>query len=411
MSICDYEIFGGNRNAEELIKEYGSPLFVYDESIIRQRCRELKGLVNKKNFQVNYSCKANNNVALLKIIREEGLMVDAMSPGEIFLEMAAGYSSDEILYICNNVSKDEMLYAIEKNVKVSVDSLNQLSYFGQINPGGSVFVRMNPEIGDGHHDSVVTAGRTKFGIAIQDIDKIHLIAKQYDLTIVGVNMHIGSLFLEPDNYLNAIIKLLEIAENFPKLKYVDFGGGIGIPYNKNNENRFSIDDFAKQLEKILNEWEIKNNKFDVIFILEPGRYIVAESCKILTTVHSIKNNYGTKYIGTDVGFNLLLRPELYKPSAYHEIVVANAENRELEVVSVCGNICESGDFLAKDRMLPKTELGDTLIILDCGAYGFSMSSNYNARLRPAEILIEQSGSIKVIREKETFEYLLNNQIF
>lgn len=408
MVTRENKLYFGNYSAKELVQKYGSPLFVYEEAVIRERCRELKGIVQQENFKVNYSCKANNNVALLKIIKEEGLKVDAMSPGEIFLEMAAGYQGEDILYICNNVSKEEMQYAVDHQVKISVDSLTQLQYFGELNPGGRVFIRVNPGIGDGHHQKVITAGKAKFGIPPYDLEEAKAIAERYQLTIMGLNMHIGSLFLMPDNYIAAIKTLLGIAEGFPDLEYIDFGGGLGIPYKKQTEKRFPMEQFSQELRALLAAWQAENHRPDITFIMEPGRYPVAESCTILTTVHSIKENFGAKYIGTDLGFNLLIRPELY--GAYHELMVADrVASDEQEVVNVCGNICESGDLVAEERSLPKMQLGDTLAVLDAGAYGFAMSSNYNARLRPAEILITQDGAIQVIREKENLEYLLLNQ--
>ena len=408
MIINNNKLYFGNSFAGDLVQEFGSPLFVYEEAVLRERCRELRNLLPWENFRVNYSCKANSNVAILKIVREEGLSVDAMSPGEIFLGMEAGYKSDEILFIPNNVSKEEMKYAIDRNIMVSVDSLTQLEYFGQLKPGGEVFVRINPGIGDGHHKKVVTGGKAKFGVAPYDISRIKETAKRYGVKVIGVNMHIGSLFLAPGNYITAIKTLLEIAEQFEDLKYIDFGGGLGIPYRKNDENRFPMAQFAEDFKAVLENWQQRNNRHDITFVIEPGRYPVAECCTILTTVHSIKENFGTKYIGTDLGFNLLIRPTLY--GAFHEVMVCdNVEGSETEAVTICGNICESGDLVCEARTLPRIELSNTLAVLDSGAYGFAMSSNYNARLRPAEVLITRDGSARVIRERENFEYLLLNQ--
>jgi diaminopimelate decarboxylase len=408
LEIRENRLWFGEHSAGELTERFGSPLFVYEEECLRTRCKELKGLLKRQNFQVNYSCKANSSVALLKIVREERLRVDAMSPGEIFLEMEAGFTSEEILFIPNNVSKDEMSYAIERKIRTSVDSLAQLEYYGQLNPGGQVFVRVNPGIGDGHHKKVITAGKAKFGIPPYDLDKAKEIARRYDLSIVGLNMHIGSLFLKPDNYLSAITGMLEIAQQFEHLKYIDFGGGIGIPYRKSVEERFEMEAFGSKLDALLDDWEERTGRHDIMFLIEPGRYPVAECCTILTTVHSIKENFGAKYIGTDLGLNLLIRPALY--GSYHEIIVCdNVEGSETETVNVCGNICESGDLVAEGRVLPRIELGDELAVLDAGAYGFAMSSNYNARLRPAEVLIAPTGEVRIIREREDYQYLLLNQ--
>lgn len=408
MIVRDNNLYFGKYTASELIEKFGSPLFVYEEQVLRDRCRTLTRLLKRKNFRVNYSCKANGNIALLKIIKEEGLTVDAMSPGEIFLGMAAGFTADEILFVPNNVSQDEMRYAVERGIKTSVDSLTQLEYYCQLNPNGEVFIRVNPGIGDGHHKKVITGGKAKFGITVDDLGAAKEIARQSGVSIIGVNMHIGSLFLKPDNYLSAMEILLEIAEQFEDIKYLDFGGGLGIPYRKSEEEPFPFHVFADKLEDILDKWEQKNNRRDVTFLIEPGRYPVAECATILTTVHSIKDNYGTKYVGTDLGFNLLMRPMLY--GAYHEVTVCNnVESSDTEVVTICGNICESGDLIAEGRIIPRVQLGDKLAVSDAGAYGFAMSSNYNGRLRPAEVLITSDGQARVIREREDFDTLLLNQ--
>ena len=408
MRIKDNRLYFGPHFAGDLAKEYGTPLYVYEEEVLRARCRELKSLLKRSNFAVNYSMKANSSVALLQIVRSEGLRVDTMSPGEIFLAMEAGYKPEDILFIGNNVSKAEMSYAIDRGILMSVDSISQLEYYGELNPGGDVVVRINPNIGDGHSAKVITAGRVKFGTPQDQLPELKKMAAKYDLSIVGINMHIGSLFLAPHNYLAAIERLLEIAESFEDLKLIDFGGGLGVPYRHTEEDRFPMDEFARELEAVLSDWEERTDNKKVKFLIEPGRYPVAECSTLLGTVHSIKETFGTVFVGTDLGFNVLIRPELY--GAYHEVVVCNnAESRDLVEVSVCGNICESGDLIAEARLLPDVSLDDTLAVLDAGAYGFSMSSNYNARLRPPEILVQSGGGVRIIRDREDFTYLLTGQ--
>jgi diaminopimelate decarboxylase len=406
--IKDNRLYFGDHFAGDLAREYGTPLYVYEEDVLRARCRELKSLLKRRNFAVNYSMKANSNVALLEIVRSEGLRVDTMSPGEIFLAMEAGYKPEEILYIGNNVSKAEMRYAIDQGILVSVDSISQLEYFGELKPGGEVVVRINPNIGDGHSARVITAGRVKFGTPQDQLPELKRVAAKHGVTIIGINMHIGSLFLTPRNYIAAIEHLLEIAEGFDHLRLIDFGGGIGVPYRHTEEEHFPMAEFAKEFEAVLANWEEETGNKRVKFIIEPGRYPVAECCTLLGTVHSVKENFGTVFVGTDLGFNVLIRPELY--GAYHEVIVCNnAESRDLVEVSVCGNICESGDLVAEARLLPDVSLDDTLAVLDAGAYGFSMSSNYNARLRPAEILVQTNGNTRIIRDREELSYLLLNQ--
>lgn len=387
---------------KHLVQEFGSPLYVYDESILRERCKEVKALISHKNYIPNYSAKANTNLELLKIIKNEGFTVDAMSPGEIVIEMEAGFSREEILFISNNISREEMMFAIEKDITISVDSLSQLRLFGRINPGGRAAVRLNPGIGAGHNKKVVTGGKSKFGIELTAIPEVKEIAAKYNIKIVGIDQHIGSLFLDGEKYIQACKILLDAASEFYELQFIDFGGGLGVPYEDNTCLNMEI--LSKRLNALINDFIREYPNKDIQFKIEPGRYIVAECGELLGTVHSVKVNYNEKYIGTDIGFNTLIRPVLY--DSYHEIAVYN-QSLNREMVNVTGNICESGDLLAKNRELPEMKEGDILGIKNAGAYGYSMASNYNSRLRPAEVLIQMNGDIRLIRRRDTYEDLLS----
>lgn len=320
MFLSDDKVF-------ELIKKYGSPLYVYDERILRKSCREMHNLLPKKNLRVNYSAKANSNIEILKIVRDEDIDVDAMSPGEIYVQKLAGYNADRIFYIGNNVSKEEMQYAINEKVLVSVDSLAQLESFGQINPGGDVAVRFNPGIGTGHHQKVVTAGKkTKFGVQKDFIPQVKAILEKYNLNLVGIDQHIGSLFLEPDAYIKGVESLLEIATQFSGLKFIDMGGGFGVPYHE-GECRLDLKELSEKLNAVLDEFLKDYDNKDVIFKIEPGRYIPAECGVLLGEVYSVKENYGTTYVGTDLGFNVLMRPVLY--DSYHAITIIKSNKSEM----------------------------------------------------------------------------------
>lgn len=397
-------------DTEALIKEYGSPLYVYDEQTLRERVKELVNLLPYPWFGVSCSIKANSNLHLLRIIREEGMDGDAMSPGEMFLLEKAGFDASQIFFICNNVSADEMKYALDRGILVSVDSLSQLETLGRINPGGRVALRFNPGTGAGHHEKVVTAGsKTKFGIQESMIDEAKAIVKKYGLKVAGINQHIGSLFLDSKPYIDSVKELLRIAAQFENLEFVDFGGGFGIPYKRfQGEKRLDLKELASQLAPILLDFR-KQYGGDLKFKVEPGRYPFAECCAILGTVHAIKNNYDTKYIGTDVGFNVLIRPVLY--DSYHEVLAFRngrlLDSQGGEKVTIVGNICESGDILARDRLMPPLQEGDIIGVLDAGSYGYTMSSNYNQRLRPAEVMITLDGDIRLIRRRDTLEDLLS----
>lgn len=409
--FTEHTNFYGNVTPFELLAKYGSPLYVYNERILRIRCREMTGLVSYPQFKVNYSIKANSNLQLLKIIRSEGLAADAMSPGEIHVLLAAGFTPAEIFYVGNNVSEAEMSFALERGILASVDSLSQLEQFGRLNPGGRVAVRFNPGIGVGHHEKVITGGKkTKFGIYPELVDEVKQMAAQYRLQVAGINQHIGSLFLEGEAFLEGVKSLLEIARKFDNLEFVDIGGGFGIPYSKQTgQTKLDLAKLGGVLDDLFRQWT-KSYGRTIEFRIEPGRYIVAECGVLLGTVYAVKENYGTTYVGTDLGMNVMIRPAMYE--AYHDLEVyrrgQSATQGNSKRVTVVGNICESGDIIAKDRELPEAGEGDILGVMDAGAYGFSMSSNYNNRLRPAEVLIREDGTPLLIRRRDTLEDLLLN---
>jgi diaminopimelate decarboxylase len=393
--------------ALELVDKYGSPLYVYDEKILRLRCKELKALGKDKNFKVNYSAKANTNLDILKVVKDEGLCVDAMSPGEIFIEQMAGFDNKDIFYISNNVSKEEMQYAIDRDILISVDSLSQLEMYGQINKGGKVAVRFNSGVGAGHHEKVVTGGKkTKFAVQKSLIPDVKDLLKKYDLKITGINQHIGSFFLRAEEYIDGVKAFLDIAKEFKGLEFVDFGGGFGIPYEA--MHRLDLDLLSNLLNVVLDDFIAKYDNKDIMFKIEPGRYIVAECGVLLGTVHSVKDNYSRKYVGTDIGFNVLQRPVMYDSYHHIDMVKRSREKVSTEIVYVCGNICESGDLLAKERALFKADVGDVVAVKDAGAYAFAMASNYNCRLKPAEVLIDLEGNDRLIRKREELADLVRH---
>lgn len=401
--------FYKGHNPFDLLKEYGSPLYVYNEDILRASCRDMKSILPVDGAEVRYSAKANANPHLLRIVREEGLSVDSMSPGELAMVKAGGFTRDEITFVCNNVSGEELALAAREARLVSVDSLSQLDEFGRQAPGGEVMLRVNPERGGGHHQKVVTAGKnTKFGINPEYFDEARAVCARHGLSITGLNQHLGSLIMEPDLYLESMSWLLFVSESFKDVRHIDFGGGFGIPYRKYaGEARLDIADFGARAGKLLRDWTAGTG-YKGTFSIEPGRYVAAECGICLGSVTAVKNNGETRYACTDIGFNILPRPMLY--GSFHDVEIYGPEGGEAKrpemPQTIVGNICESGDVLQTNYTLPEIHKDDILGFLDTGAYCYAMASSYNQRMLPAEVLMRSDGSLKLIRRRETVEDLL-----
>ena len=318
-SVTDAMNFYQGHNPADLIAAYSSPLYVYNESIFRKRCRDMVNLSDYPHFKVNYAIKANTNLTLLRIAKEEGLCADISSPGEAVAALAAGFEAKDLFFIANNISADEMTFAIERGIPLSLDSISQLETYGKLNPGGEIALRFNGGVGGGHHENVITGGdKTKFGIRAVYIPEVKALLAKYRLRLVGINHHFGSQNPE-ELYLSGVEELLSIARQFDGLEFVDFGGGFGIPYNKQNgEAPMDLIYLSQALNASMEKFT-KEYGSPLTFMIEPGRYISAESGVLLGTVHAVKQNGETKFAGTDLGFNVLARTTLY--DAHHDIEI------------------------------------------------------------------------------------------
>ncbi len=400
--------------ATTLAEVFDTPLYIMCEQRIRDNFRRIYSALSVRydKVRVYYSAKANTNLSVLKILESEEAYVDTVSTGEVFLASQAGFPPDRILFTGTSVRDDELEYLLDWDVTINIDSLSQLKRLLRLRAPNIISVRVNPEVGAGHHEHVITAGKnSKFGIWEEDVVEAYRIAKEAGVEKFGIHMHIGSGILSVEPFLSAEEKLLEIAYRARKtlginFEFVDIGGGIGVPY-KPEEKPVDITLFA---EKVLEIFKKRIKEYDLgepFFCVEPGRYIVCDAGVLLTSVNTVKSTPFKKFVGVDAGFNTLIRPAMY--GSYHPIVVANKLNEpEEEIYDVAGPLCESGDILAKERKLPKIEEGDILAILNAGAYGFVMSSNYNSRPRCTEVLVKR-GRYALIREKETFKTLLDGQ--
>jgi diaminopimelate decarboxylase len=379
----------------EAATRFGTPVYVYDEPIVRRQCRALRASLSGLPLRLLYAMKANPHPALLAIVREEGYGIDAVSPGELLIARRAGYAPGDILYSANNVTDDEMRWAVEQGVLMNVGELDRLDALGRAFPGSAVSIRINPSIGSGHHEHVVTAGkRTKFGVPIESIDEALAVARRHGLRVVGIHQHIGSGIASMAILRESMDRLLDVVDRFPDLAFVNFGGGLNIPYRA-DELAVDLQNFKTGIVEPL----LGRLPAGVACWFEPGRFLVAEAGTLVVRVTSLKEAYGTVYAGTDSGMAHLIRPAMY--GAYHEIVNLTHPEGAPAVYTVVGNICESGDVFARDRTIPAIHVGDLLALLDAGAYGMAMASHYNLRPLPAEALIRADGAVTLIQPRLT----------
>ena len=406
-------------NTIDIAEEFGTPIYIISEDLIRKQYRKLKDILDSeyKNNSIHYAMKANSNLSILKILDSEGASFDCTSTGEIHICLKAGISPSKIIYTGNMFTNDDFKFAVEKDILVNLDSFSQLRRLAKIyddlgKEKEIVSFRINPEFGAGHHTHTITAGKTiKFGILDDQVIEAYSKAKEFGFKKFGTHIHIGSGIINAHDYEKAIDKYLTIIMKLADtlditFEFLDFGGGLGIPYRP-EEDPLDLELYKTIVLKKFKELIEKGNFGEPKFIIEPGRYLSAETCIILTQINTIKDNGFKLFAGINAGFNTLLRPTMY--GSYHHIITCNKKNKEKTLTyDIVGPICESGDIIGKERKLPKLEEGDFLAILDTGAYGFTMSSPYNSRPRPAEILIDKGQTFK-IREGETFEDLTRNQ--
>ena len=410
-------LYIGEVAAAELAARFGTPLYIYDAAAIRTQIEKVKKAFSGLPFQPFYAMKANGNVSLLRIIREQGFGCDAVSPGEIYLARAAGFQAEEIWFTCSNVSDEDLRAIPYPRIVVNVNSMSEIDRVLAVDLENPVALRVNPDVGAGHHADVITAGDSvKFGIDLAEIRQARILVEDAGRKVVGLHAHIGSGIDSIEPLIQSARALLELAPEFPNLRWINFGGGISTPYRP-GDREFPIDEYGAELTRVAGAMLRAR---DLTAILEPGRYVVASSGTLLARATSRRISAGIDWIGCDTGFNHLVRPSKY--GAYHHIANASrgsdaslraswADSGNRESVVVAGNLCESGDVFtraegrAQTRMLDRVEIGDLLAFCDAGAYGFSMASHYNARLLPAEVLVDGSD-IRLIRARQTMEDLV-----
>ncbi len=402
----------GGVDTVQLARQYGTPLYVTDEERIRANYRRFTTAFPEAD--IYYAVKANGNLAVLRILAQEGAGADVFSDGELYAALLAGIKPDRILFNGNAKTDAELSMACETGVRVSVDSLDELRALSAIaSEAGTVIeiaFRVNPEVSPHTHPKIATGLATsKFGIPHAKVLACYAEALSLEgVRPVGIHCHIGSQILELSPFAEMMTKMMELVATLKtklklELDFIDVGSGLGIPYT-------GVAPTPSDLANvILPIFIARSQALDIRsrLILEPGRYIVGDAAVLLCTVNVVKEAHHT-FVGVDAGFNLLLRPTLY--DAYHEVIVANKlDEMPSRTYTIAGPICESGDILAKDRYLPAIEKGDCIAILDVGAYGFAMSSQYNGRRRSAEVLVN-GGAVTSIRRREEYSDLLTGQV-
>jgi diaminopimelate decarboxylase len=408
------ELYFDGVSAADLAEAFDTPLYVISENRVRDNYRRLRSALtrNYEKIRVYYAAKANSNLSVLKILENEGACLDAVSPGEVFMALTTGFPAERILFTGTSVRNDELKFLADANITVNVDSLSQLDRLLKIRVPEALSVRVNPEIGAGHHDHCITAGKnTKFGLWENNAVNAYKTAKEAGVERFGIHMHVGSGVLNVEPFVLALDKLLSVAKRVHdevgvSFEFVDMGGGIGVPY-KPEDNAVDLAAFS---EKVLSLFKCRVDEYGLgkpFFCVEPGRYLVCDVSILLTRVNTVKATPFKRFVGVDAGFNTLVRPTMY--GSYHHVLVANKlDAPEEETYDVAGPICESGDLLARDRRLPKVEEGDLLAVLNAGAYGYAMSSQYNSRPRAAEVLVKD-GKCAVTRKRETLDDLMRGQ--
>jgi diaminopimelate decarboxylase len=403
----------GGVNLETLAEKYGTPLYVTDESRIRQNYRAFRSAFLKrwKRFKLFYAVKANNNLAIMNILRQEGAGADCSCVPELQLASLAKFRRQDMLYTGNYNSDDELQYASQLGITVNLDDIDILDRLVKFGVPKSLCFRINPGAVEGGFKKLVFSGSdAKFGITEEVAKKAYSRAKRLGVKKFGIHMMAGSSVLNTEYFGQATDRLFQIADSISKsakieFEFVNIGGGFGVPYRP-GEKDLDINRVATEVTDRFKE-RFEGQSSPPYLYAEPGRYFVCDSTVLLSRVHSVKHT-GKKFVGIDAGMNTLLRPALY--GAYHQmLVVGKLNSRRKEKVNIVGQVCENTDVLATDREMPVIRRGDLIAILNAGAYGFSMSSNYNTRPRAAEVLINH-GQDSLIREREDITDIVERQI-
>ncbi|MGB2733838.1 MAG: diaminopimelate decarboxylase [Saprospiraceae bacterium] len=390
----------------DITATFGTPLYVYDEQRIIDQVDTLKTSFTYPDLIFCYAMKANSNLAVLDTLRHQGIGVDCVSQGEMITALRAGFEPSKIRFTPTFASTEEIIFAIEQGIQLTVDSMQMVDWMLVNRPQTPMGLRMNPSVMAGAYEKTsVGHAKAKFGIGMNYVPALLDLIELKGLKINGLHIHSGSDILEASQFMQAVEVLLEVAPKFPKLEYIDLGSGFKVSYYPGDKATN-----IRTLGQIVSD---RFSKFCTHYgsplrlIFEPGKFIVSQAGRFLVTCTGVKENGGITFAGVDSGFNHLIRPMFY--GAYHTINNLSNPSGSLLTYDVVGNICETDTF-ASDRSIAQIRPGDILEFENAGAYCFSMSSPYNSRPRPAEVYFRSDGSTQLIRRRETIEDILALQI-
>ncbi|MBL0071503.1 MAG: diaminopimelate decarboxylase [Bacteroidetes bacterium] len=390
----------------DLAKEFGAPLYVYDGNKMISQYNRLRNAFPGEHVRIKYALKALNNPNILKLFRKQGAGLDAVSIHEVQMGLQAGFQSDEILFTPNCVSFDEIKAGVEAGVQINIDSISMLEHFGH-HFGNSVpcCIRINPHIVAGGNVHIQTGHiDSKFGISIHQLRHVLRIVEKENIRVNGLHMHTGSDILDSGVFIQGAELLLETALSFKDLQFIDFGSGFKVAY-KQDDVTTDIEELGRVISERFNTY-CKEYGRQLELWFEPGKFLVSEAGFLLVKVNVIKQTTATVFAGVDSGQNHLIRPMFY--DAYHHMVNISNPAGTPRIYTVVGYICETDTF-GWDRKMAELREGDIIAICNAGAYGYTMSNNYNGRPRPAEVLL-LDGKAHLIRKAETLNELSRNVV-
>lgn len=395
-----------NQQLIEIANEFGTPVYVYHAERIGEQYKKLQKAFKQSNARFFYACKSLTNINVLKYMRSLGACLDCVSINEVKLGLMAGFDPKNILYTPNCVDFEEIVETKELGVNINIDNISILEQFGnRFADTYPVCIRLNPHIMAGGNYKISTGHiDSKFGISIHQMRHIERIVKTTKLNVTGIHMHTGSEIKDIRVFLEGLNVMFDMATHFPNLQFIDLGSGFKVPY-KPDDAETDVNTLGEKVAQAFAEFEKESGKKLEIWF-EPGKYLVSQCGYFVVKTNVIKQTPAAVFVGVNSGFNHLIRPMMYE--AYHHIENISNPNGAERIYNVVGNICETDTF-AWDRKLNEVREGDYLVFHNAGAYGFEMSSNFNSRLKPAEVMV-LDGKAKLIRKRDVFEDLLKNQV-